>query len=138
MIIILLAGCGKDEMPQPAITPVDISCCVIPTRTSISGTTTSFISGDKIGVSETLTKRNNVQFSYNATSTHTFYGYYPYNASSNRFTLTPLLGADKNDNPCFSFETTYTVNISRTAITISTPTITPWTDGGTSTVNPSL
>lgn len=65
-------------------------------RTSMSGSTASFISGDQIGVSETLTNRNNVRFLYNGTtwstttpmywyngtSTHTFYAYYPYNASN--------------------------------------------------------
>lgn len=65
-------------------------------RTSMSGSTASFVNGDKIGVFETLTGRNNVAFTYNGsswstttpmywkdgTSTHTFYTYYPYNASN--------------------------------------------------------
>lgn len=33
---------------------------------------------------------------------------------------------------------TYTVTVSRTAITISNPTITPWTDGGTTNINPGI
>lgn len=65
-------------------------------RTSMSGSTASFASGDAVGVSETLTQRYNQKFTYNGTawtpatamywyngnSTHTFYAYYPYNGNS--------------------------------------------------------
>lgn len=73
------------------------------TRTSMNGATASFIAGDKIGVSETLTQRSNVPYTasgsgssmtwttpaattmywFNSTATHTFYAYYPYNAANN-------------------------------------------------------
>lgn len=78
----------------------------IESRTSMSGSTASFINGDKLGVFETLTGRNNVVFTYNGsswstttpmywyngTSQHTFYTYYPYNASSQGVSATlPIL-----------------------------------------------
>ena len=73
------------------------------TRTSMSGATASFVAGDKIGVSETLTQRSDVPYTasgsgssmtwttpaattmywLNSTATHTFYAYYPYNAANN-------------------------------------------------------
>lgn len=76
------------------------------TRTGISGGTLVFLANDQIGVSETLTSRNNVQFTYNGsawstptpmywyngTATHTFYAYYPYNASNQNTTVSlPIL-----------------------------------------------
>lgn len=102
-------GCSKEDFqPQgpegvviQAEMPKDDTDTL--TRTSISGATASFVAGDKIGVSETLTQRSNVPYTAsgsgssmtwttpaatamywsNSTSTHTFYAYYPYNAANN-------------------------------------------------------
>lgn len=105
---LLLVGCsacsGEDAFPSPAAC-MQFSTSIAggrtfdpmtETRTGIAGSTASFISGDRIGVSETLTVRSNVPYTFNGTiwstpttmywrnssSTHTFYAYYPYNASS--------------------------------------------------------
>lgn len=102
-------GCSKEDFQ-----PQGPECVVIQaqmpqdgtgtlTRTSMSGATASFVAGDKIGVSETLTQRSNVPYTasgsgssmiwttpaattmywFNSTATHTFYAYYPYNAANN-------------------------------------------------------
>lgn len=105
-------GCSKtDEMSSDHCVPIGISAVVDATididepeyyhpetRTSYptNGSTASFIAGDKLGITETLTARTNVQFTLgssvwtptskmywkNGTSTHTFYAYYPYNSNS--------------------------------------------------------
>ncbi len=111
-------GCSKEDLR-----PQDTECVVIQaqmpqddtgtsTRTSMSGATASFVAGDKIGVSETLTQRSNVPYTasgsgssmtwttpaattmywFNSTATHTFYAYYPYNAANNGNVVTiPVL-----------------------------------------------
>lgn len=64
-------------------------------RTSMSGSTASFTTGDKIGVFETGSSRSNVPYTLNGntwsssspiywingTNTHTFFSYYPYTTS---------------------------------------------------------
>lgn len=66
------------------------------TRTGMTGSTAAFVAGDKIGVGEALTGRQNVPYTFsgtswstaatmywrNATATHTFYAYYPYQPGS--------------------------------------------------------
>lgn len=102
-------GCSKEDF-QPQIPERVVIQAQMPqddtgtlTRTSMSGATASFVAGDKIGVSETLTQRSNVPYTasgsgssktwttpaatamywFNSTATHTFYAYYPYNAANN-------------------------------------------------------
>ena len=98
--VVFLAGCTgwtEEDPPVPELA-VEVSGGVRPaapaSKTSASGSAVSFVSGDRIGISETLTGRSNVLFSYNGsawstttpmywynrTATHTFYAYYPYNA----------------------------------------------------------
>ena len=90
------------------------------TRTSMSGSKASFVSGDQIGVSETLTGSTNVKFAYNgsawstttpmywynAVSTHTFYAYYPYAASNqgNVVTIPLLTGQSFGTTPDASYD----------------------------------
>lgn len=123
---LLLLGCSSctlpDEMPEPKL-PVQVSASVdgaracddrtctacgwcSKTRTGMTGSTAAFVAGDKIGVSEALTGRQNVLYTFsgtswsaaatmywrNATSAHTFYAYYPYQAnSSGTSAVLPLL-----------------------------------------------
>lgn len=101
--------CSKEDFQPQGPEPIVIQAQmpkddpVTMTRTSMSGATASFVAGDKIGVSETLTQRSNVPYTasgggssmtwttpaatamqwFNTTATHTFYAYYPYNASNN-------------------------------------------------------
>lgn len=102
-------GCSKEDFQPQSPERVVIQAQMTPddtgvlTRTVMSGSTASFVAGDKIGVSETLTQRSNVPYTasgsgssmtwstpaattmywFNSTSTHTFYAYYPYNAANN-------------------------------------------------------
>lgn len=105
---LLLLGCScctlPDEMPGTQ-TPVQVMASVAEepaagwgpqTRTGMTGSTAAFASGDRIGVSETLTGRSNVLYTFNGTSwstaatmywrnstaTHTFYAYYPYQSTA--------------------------------------------------------
>ena len=107
--VVFLAGCTgwtEEDPPVPELA-VEVSGGVRPaapaSKTSASGSAVSFGSGDRIGISETLTGRSNVLFSYNGsawstttpmywynrTATHTFYAYYPYNAS-NQSNVVPM------------------------------------------------
>lgn len=93
-----------DEMPGME-TPVQVTASMadgpavgwgLETRTAMTGSTAAFVSGDRIGVSETLTGRSNVLYTFsgsawstasamywrNGTATHTFYAYYPYQSTS--------------------------------------------------------
>lgn len=104
-----LTGCSAEELlqeePYRVVIQVQIPQEDADTlsRTSMSGSTASFVAGDKIGVSETLTQRSNVPYTasgsgssmtwgtptgttmywFNSTAVHTLYAYYPYNASNN-------------------------------------------------------
>ncbi len=117
VLLLVLTGCiaQEDEIDSNCIirfsAKVDNPEITLNTRTSIStGAVASFISGDQIGITETLTGRNNVRFSYNGstwntttpmywldgTSVHTFYAYYPYNATNTGTTITiPNLSTQK-------------------------------------------
>lgn len=117
VLLLMLTGCTaqEDETDSNCIirfsTAMNDPEVTLSTRTSIStGAVTSFISGDQIGITETLTGRNNVRFSYNSstwssttpmywkngTSIHTFYAYYPYNATSMGTTIAiPNLSTQK-------------------------------------------
>lgn len=106
------AGCSeKVEFPQTR-SDVQFEARILPaeegTRTSFSGSTVSFVSGDKIGVSDSLSSYRNVLFTrgasgwtsasamywYNTNSTDAFYAYYPYNASNQGYVVTmPALSA---------------------------------------------
>lgn len=101
MFVFIFTSCTDDYAP-PSGNTVGISvslpefCGEIDSRTSMSGSKASFTTGDKIGISETLTGRYNVNYTYgsplwttttplywyNGTSTHSFYAYYPYNSAS--------------------------------------------------------
>lgn len=102
-------GCSKEDFQSQSPERVVIQTQMpqddtgTSTRTSMSGATASFVAGDKIGVSETLTQRSNVPYTasgsgssmtwttpaatamywFNSTAIHTFYAYYPYNAANN-------------------------------------------------------
>lgn len=105
-LMAVAAGCSdaEEEIPPP-FNHIHIDACIqdgSETRTSMSGSKASFTSGDVIGVYETLTGRSNVSYSYNGTawtpssvmywqngtSNHTFYAYYPYNATSSGTVVT--------------------------------------------------
>lgn len=112
--VIFLSGCtgwtGDPEQPAPEWT-VGVSATIAPetpgSKTGMNGSVLSFVSGDKIGVSETAyTNRTNVLFSYNGSAwstttpmywfdpvaTHKFYAYYPYNAANSGNVVTmPIL-----------------------------------------------
>ena len=112
LMLATVSGCT--EKPElTCVDRIDITASiaesdVVITRTGMSGSTASFISGDNIGVFETLTGRQNVSFTYNGTawstasplywrdmtSPHTFAAYYPYNAaySGTKATI-PVLSA---------------------------------------------
>lgn len=107
---LMFAGCS-DLTPlsgeEEAIRFAGMTCDLM-TRTSMSGETATFTSGDKVGIFEVLTGRNNVLFNYgspswttttpmywlNSVSQHQFYAYYPYNSSANgsKTTLPVLAG----------------------------------------------
>ncbi len=117
VLLLMLTGCTAQEDETDNNCIIRFSAVVndpevtLSTRTSIStGAVASFISGDQIGITETLTARNNVRFSYNGsawstttpmywkngTSTHTFYAYYPYNTTNQGTTITiPNLSTQK-------------------------------------------
>lgn len=111
-LMIFIGSACTDDIEPPADNSVRLSVTApgftsgVQTRTTMTGSTAAFTSGDQVGVFETLTNRNNVAFSfngsswstantmywYNGTSTHTFYAYYPYNSSSQGLTATlPVL-----------------------------------------------
>ena len=101
MIIFIYTSCSDDYEPI-SVNTVGISvsfpefCTGIDSRTTMNGSKASFTTGDKIGISETLTGKYNASYTYgsplwttatplywyNGTSTHSFYAYYPYNSSS--------------------------------------------------------
>ena len=61
----------EEDPPVPELA-VEVSGGVRPaapaSKTSASGSAVSFVSGDRIGISETLTGRSNVLFSYNGSA----------------------------------------------------------------------
>ncbi len=72
--VVFLAGCTgwtEEDPPVPELA-VEVSGGVRPaapaSKTSASGSAVSFVSGDRIGISETLTGRSNVLFSYNGSA----------------------------------------------------------------------
>ncbi len=89
------AGCTKSGEPDAAC-PVRIETAVYgaydDTRTGMTGSKASFVSGDAVGLFETTGGQANVPYTYNGTawtasapalwrdgtSVHTFYAYYPY------------------------------------------------------------
>lgn len=99
--LLLVTGC-TDRQEEPCL-PKSSSDDLIHltteiggrSRTSMSGSTASFTTGDKIGVSETGTSRSNVPYTLNGTTwsspapiywangtnSHTFFAYYPYTTS---------------------------------------------------------
>lgn len=72
LMLATVSGCT--EKPElTCVDRIDITASiaesdVVITRTGMSGSTASFISGDNIGVFETLTGRQNVSFTYNGTA----------------------------------------------------------------------
>ena len=70
--VVFLAGCTGWTEEDPPVPAVEVSGGVRPaapaSKTSASGSAVSFVSGDRIGISETLTGRSNVLFSYNGSA----------------------------------------------------------------------
>lgn len=114
-MIFISLSCTSDY-ESPVDNPIRLSAMTssfipeVQTRTTMTGSTATFSSGDVIGVYEKLTSRNNVAFSlsgsswntvnpmywYNGTSSHTFYAYYPYNSSSQGLSASlPILSQQK-------------------------------------------
>lgn len=111
IILLLSVGCTKDPALLSVHEPIHFSASInlnteVQSRTSMNKSTASFISGDKIGIFDTLAKRNNVLFSYNGTawstttpmywssgtSSHIFYAYYPYRSANQGMKVTiPIL-----------------------------------------------
>ena len=115
-LMIFINFACTDNIEPPAVNAVCLSVTApafhsgLPTRTTMTGSTAAFTSGDVVGVFETLTNRNNVSFSwngsswntaspmywYNGSSTHTFYAYYPYNSTSQELSASlPVLNQQK-------------------------------------------
>lgn len=111
MIAFFFTSCSDDYVPLTGNT-IGISVSVpqfdtgTDSRTSMTGSKASFTTGDRIGISETLTGKYNVNYTYgsplwtsttplywyNGTSTHSFYAYYPYSSSSQQLMAAmPLL-----------------------------------------------
>lgn len=103
--MLVSVSCTESDFRADAELPVQVCASVAGsrlsressrTRTGMTGSTAAFVSGDRIGVSETLTGRSNVLYTSNgtswstasvmywrnATSIHTFYAYYPYQSNS--------------------------------------------------------
>lgn len=104
------AGCS--DYPVPAAESNSINfVCTLPdfyTKTAMTGDQASFTTNDRVGIFETLTGKSNVQYTYgmpswttatpmywkNYNTAHQFYGYYPYNATSNGLSVSlPVLSA---------------------------------------------
>lgn len=112
VLLSLTAGCtDSGDLPGAGNETICIAVSPEPfaTRTAMSGHTASFTTGDKIGIFETVTRRNNVAYTYGSpywsTPTpmywknpgpHVFYAYYPYQAAYSNMQVTiPVLAGQK-------------------------------------------